>query len=295
MTDSVHCQDKEVVHRVHCINGLPLPLLVTQHQLDFMKEMELFPDDIWVVTYPRSGTTWTQQIVRSILDKGDQDLNIDQALPYLEAANSKVIPYDVDFSTIERPRAIKSHMPYNSMPCGPPKDTPGKYIYVARNPKDIAVSLFYHYFSFKTAENIDWPTFASWFVSGQVYSGSYLEHVLGWWEHRNDDNVLFLKYEDMKKDIRSAVVRIASFIGKDLTEEEVDTVIKKSTFSNMKDNPTTNYEWFPKEIKHPKATPFIRKGVVGGWKDTFTPELSGQFDAFFTHKLKAAGLEFDFD
>jgi len=27
----------------------------------------------------------------------------------------------------------------------------------------------------------------------------------------------------------------------------------------------------------------------------FTPELSGQFDAVFTHKLKAAGLEFNFD
>ena len=295
MTDSVHCQDKEDVHRVNFINGLTVPLCVTQHQLDFMKEMELFPDDIWVVTYPRSGTTWTQQIVRSILDKGDEDQNIGQAVPFLEGANSKIIPYDVDFSTIERPRAIHSHMPYNCMPCGPPKDTPGKYIYVARNPKDTAVSFFNFYFSNKIAENFDWPTFASWFLSGQVYGGSSLDHVLSWWEHRNDDNVLFLKYEDLKKDIRSAVVRIASFIGKDLTEEEVDTVIKKSTFSSMKDNPTTNYEWIPKEWKHPEATPFIRKGVVGGWKDTFTPELSGQFDAFFTHKLKAAGLEFDFD
>ena len=190
---------------VHCINGLPLPLLATQHQLDFMKEMELFSDDIWVVTYRRSGTTWTQQIVRSILDKGDEDQSIDQAVPYLEATNRKVIPYDINFSTIEQPRAIKSHMPHNSMPCGIPKDTPGKYIYVAHNPNDIAVSFFYHYFSFKAAENIDWPTFASWCLSGQLYNGCNLDHVLGWWEHRDYENVLFLKYEDMKKDIRSAI------------------------------------------------------------------------------------------
>ena len=104
--------------------------------------------------------------------------------------------------------------------------------------------------------------------------------------------MLFLKYEDMKNDIRSAVVHIASFIGKDLTEEEVDTVIEKSSFTSMKNNPTTNYEWIPKEYKHPEATPFIRKGVVGGWKEMFTPKLSGQFDDFFNHKLKAAGLEF---
>ena len=211
---------------------------------------------------------------------------------WLEAANSKIIPYDIDFSTIKRPRAIKCHMPYNFMPCGPLKDTPGKYIYVARNPKDTAVSFFYHYFSLKSAENIDWPTFAPWFLSGQVYFGSQLDHVLGWWKHRDDDNVLFLKNEEMKKDIRSAVVHIASFIGKDLKEEEVDTVIKKSSFSSMKNNPTTNYEWTPKEMKHPEGTHFMRKGVVGAWKDMFTPELSGQFEAFFTHKFNAAGLEF---
>jgi len=54
MTDLVH---SEVVHHGRPINGLPLPLYITQHQLDFMKEMKLFPDDIWVVTYPRSATT----------------------------------------------------------------------------------------------------------------------------------------------------------------------------------------------------------------------------------------------
>jgi len=64
-----------------------------------------------------------------------------------------------------------------------------------------------------------------------VNFGSYLDHVLGWWEHRSDDKVRFMKYEDMKNDIRSAIVRIASFIGRDFTEE-VDTVIKKSSLSH---------------------------------------------------------------
>lgn len=41
--------------------------------------------------------------------------------------------------------------------------------------------------------------FADMFIKGQVYWGSWAEHVLGWWRHRDDENVLFLKYEDMKK------------------------------------------------------------------------------------------------
>ncbi len=29
--------------------------------------------------------------------------------------------------------------------------------------------------------------------------GSYFDHVLQWWNHRHDENVYFLKYEDVKK------------------------------------------------------------------------------------------------
>ena len=118
-----------------------------------MKAMELFADDVWIVTYPRSGTTWMQQIVRSIRCQGNEEILIDQAIPYLEAANSDFVPYKVDLAEVERPRTFKSHMPYNRMPCGLPKDTPYKYIYVARNPKDMVVSYFYHYFSTNCAVN----------------------------------------------------------------------------------------------------------------------------------------------
>ena len=166
---------------------------------------------------------------------------------------------------------------------------------MVQNPKDVAVSYFNFHISLKFAKNVDWPTFASWFLSGEVSFGSYLDHVLSWWEHRDEENVLFLKYEDMKKDVRSAIVRIASFIGKDLTEEEMEIILRKSSFSYMKNDHTANHDWIPKERKHAEATPFIRKSVVGDWKDMFTLELSGQFDARFTHKLKAAGLKLDFD
>ena len=288
--------ENTVKHFVHYLNGLPVPPFVTQHQIDSMKEMELFPDDIWVTTYPRSGTTWTQQIVRNILSKGDDAQIINQAVPWLEAMNSKLTPYhDVDISVLEHPRAFKSHMPYNLMPCGLPSSTPCKYIYVARNPKDVAVSYFYHYFTLKLAENLDWDTFISWFVSGDLQFGDYFDHVLSWWEHRNSENVLFMKYEDMKKDIRSSVIRIASFTNKELSEKEISSVIEKSSFSSMKKNPTTNYEWVPKEVKHPEGTPFMRKGVVGGWKEHFSPEQSAQFDVLYDQKFKPVEVELKFE
>ena len=72
-------------------------------------------------------------------------------------------------------------------------------------------------------------------MKGEVDFGDYFDHVLSWWAHKDDDNVLFLKYEDMKKDLPSAVDKIAKFIGQDISKELVDEIAHKTTFANMKD------------------------------------------------------------
>ena len=88
--------------------------------------------------YPQSGTTWMQQLVRLIRNNGVQDDVI------LSAAVQAISLYPgVNVDNMSRPRAFKSHMPYDLCPCGPPNTTPCRYIYVMRNPKDVAVSLFF--------------------------------------------------------------------------------------------------------------------------------------------------------
>ena len=153
-----------MVHEVHQVDGFPLFGFVTKPQLDSLKTIQLYPSDIWISTYPKCGTTWTQQILRTLLNKGDHGLNIDQAMPWLEVANGEIIPYTVSIEDIKQPRAFKSHMPYHLMPCEQPCNTPGRYIYVVRNPKDVTVSYYFHYFSLQRAKNFSWKTFLSWFV-----------------------------------------------------------------------------------------------------------------------------------
>ncbi len=166
--------------KLHLVNGLQVPDFVLQVNVDKLKDLELYPDDVWVVTYPKSGTKWVSQIVRLIKSGGVQDDRIlEHHVPWAETVHLyESRGYDIKIKDQPRPRAFFSHFPYSLLPCGPPHTTPCKYIYVARNPKDVAVS---HFSFMKLGYNhdLDWNTFWKKFISGDVVYGDYFDHVLG--------------------------------------------------------------------------------------------------------------------
>ena len=272
-------------------NGILVPDSVfNQDHLDQLASFRLDPSDMWISTFPKSGTTWTQQIVRLIRNKGESDgLKITESVPWLENVKYK----DVNISTLPTPRAFKSHMPYELMPCGVPSSTPCKYIYVARNPKDVAVSYFFHYKKYLKLETseIDWSLFLCNFFHGNVNFGDFFDHVLSWWAHRHDANVLFLTFEGMKKDLQTAVTHIARFIGIDISDEVLSKVVDKASFSAIKGDETANYSW---NQGNPNTTDFMRKGEVGDWVNYFTPEQSAEMDRICSERLQGTGLEFIF-
>ena len=281
------------------INGLPVPPRFNTKWVESMKDtVKLRPDDIWIVTYPKSGTTWTQQIVRLILNRGiDDGLKITDAVPWVEgftAIPATGFKYQVDIDKMASPRAFKSHFPYGMMPCGLPSSTPGKYIYIVRNPRDITVSFFHHYRTLPFYPHYEWEDFFEKFLKGDVDFGDYFDHVLSWWTHKDDDNVLFLKYEDMKKDLPSAVAAIAKFIDQDISKELVEEIAHRTTFENMKKDSSANYEWRNSKVLKPTRTDFMRKGIVGDWKNYFTPEQVARLDAVYDSKLRKTGIELEF-
>ena len=275
--------------------GLNIPFFVTPESIAEAASLPLDPSDVWIATYPKSGTTWTQNIVKLIRNKGEKDgVQLMLSVPWAEA-NSDQSRFKVNLFTLPKPRAFKSHFTYDLMPCGKPSTTPCKYIYVARNPKDVAVSYFFHYIriSVRKDATLDWDIFFRNFIYGNVDSGDFFDHVLSWWSHRNEDNVLFLMFEDMKKDPRAAITRIATFIGADFSDEVIDKVVAQTSFDSMKKDDTANYSaigfWF-----NPGSTAFMRKGEVGDWRNHLTPEQSAEIDQLCEEKLKDTGLVFDF-
>ena len=239
-----------------------------------------------------SGTTWTQQIVKLIWNQGEEDgRKVVNALPWLDSV--KRIPTIEYANEMPSPRGFNTHTPYSMMAGGLPHTTPAKYVYVARNPKDVLVSYFYHMRSMKVHDfSGTWDEFYQIFISGKAIMGSWFDHVLEWWEHRDAENILFLKYEDMKKDHSGAVKKIAELMGYDLKEEVIDTIVEKTTFQSMKANPATNFEWPEIYDRVPGEQPFMRKGIVGDWRNHFTPEQNAEFSVIYAEKMKGSGLDF---
>jgi hypothetical protein len=182
------------------------------------------------------------------------------------------------------------------MPGGDPGKSPAKYITVARNPKDTAVSMYHHACSAKGFNyHGPWDWFFDQFLVGKVESGLWFDYVLEWWKHTDSDNILFLKYEDMKKDLPKAIEIIASFIGYKLEPQVVDSIAQQCSFQSMKENPACNYSVVPADTRWEDRQPFIRKGVVGDWKSYFAEDQNRRFDELYTKRMSGTGLEFEFE
>ena len=156
----------------------------------------------------------------------------------------------------------------------------------------MVVSLYFHT-KLRYYPGIDWDLFWKLYINGELEFGNYFDHLVSWWPHRNDKNVLFLKYENMVKNLPQAVSQIASFMEVDLAPNSLDQIVHLTTFENMKKNPTANYEWSKAQQKE-NATPFLRKGIVGDWKNFLSAEQSAEVDRICAERLKDIGLEFEY-
>lgn len=282
------------------VNGVIVPHFIRQERVDELKILPLRSDDLFIATFPKSGTTWTRQIVKLILNNGEDDErqllgDHDIAIPWLAGHSGSQI---TDIDAIPAPRAFFDHMPYGMMPGGPPNSTPSKYLYVARNPKDVLVSLYYHCISGKNHLGFSgvWDDLFRAFINGETFFGSWFDHVLEWWKHKDDLNVLFLKYEDMNRDPPGAVRTIAEFLDCNIQPNVVDKIVEQSSLDRMNHSTSlcTSTSSIRSRYDLDEINPFVRKGIVGDWKNHFTAEQSAEFDALFEEKMKGTGLKFEF-
>nr|XP_046158618.1 amine sulfotransferase-like isoform X2 [Oncorhynchus gorbuscha] len=295
-TDPLDSTDPQVLdymlvpHRnFNLINGVHSP-----DEVDQIQNWEIRDSDIFAVTYPKSGTIWMQQILTLIEAKGDVTPNTEhlnaQRVPWIELIGS-----EKKFNATPSPRLRVTHLQYKFMPLAI-RQKRGKVIYVARNPKDVLVS-YYHFHKYAAMLETpkDFNDFFEKFMEGKVFGNCWFEHIKMWYANRDNMNFLYITYEEMIKDLRSMVERMCKFLGKDLTEEQMASVVEHSTFRTMKQNPQANYETVPDSLlDHNKGT-FMRKGTIGDWKNHFTVAQSERFNSVFQEKMRDLPLSFTWD
>jgi hypothetical protein len=181
--------------------------------------------DVFLVTYPRSGTTWLQMMLYQLTSDGNMDFDhISDVVPWFER-----LPYSgKDIDTLPEPRAFKSHLPYRDVPKGRLR-----YIYCCRDGGDVAVS-YYHFRQSEGRYDGDFEAFFDLFMRGKVPYGNWVDHVAGWWARRDDPNVLFLRYEDAVADLPTFVRVIADFCGVEIDKASLDRVVSRCSFEFMK-------------------------------------------------------------
>ncbi|KAM4722432.1 sulfotransferase 2B1-like [Rhinophrynus dorsalis] len=274
------------------IAGIQLPgHLHNTQSLQYAQEFQFKEGDIVIVTYPKSGTTWMQEIITLIYSRGDSEVattipNWERA-PWLEHIYFKDL-----IKEGEGPRIITTHLP-SELLAPALQDSKAKVIYVARNPKDVAVS-FYHFH--KMAKFLPDPgsfaEFLEQFLEGKVSYGSWFQHVKGWHRQRKALDLFYITYEDMHKDLRHSIKKLCKFLSCPMYTKEVDKVEQHCTFSVMSQNVMVNYMLIPCEIMDHKQCKFMRKGIVGDWKQHFSEEQNAAFDKIFNENMADCDLEF---
>ncbi|XP_054993235.1 amine sulfotransferase-like [Sorex araneus] len=223
--------------------------------------------------------------------KQTENMDTTDLAPPLEYNTRKV-----DFTKRPSPRIFGSHLPYYLAPNGL-KNKRAKIVYIYRSPKDV-INSYFHFSNMvgvlKRYENLE--TFIHDFLDGKVPGSLWFDHIRGWYEHRQKFNILFLSYEEMKKDLKSAVQKLCHFLGKELSEDDLDAFVRQATFKNMKSDSRANINNILKDVAGAKSDGHhLRKGTIGDWKNHFTVAQSERFDMIFQRKMKDIPLKFIWD
>ncbi|XP_071492798.1 sulfotransferase 1A1-like [Diadema antillarum] len=289
--------------------GIWFPKMVLESSITALSSFEVRSDDVWIVTYPKSGTHWMMEIVGLILNDGDPEkvdrtwtrcieMSVDhgpasKTTGESDEGDKSREPFLETLNEAPSPRVIQSHLRLARFPRDMTKKA--KVIYLARNPKDVVTSWFHF-----TNKNLPHFTHRSWegilksFLEGETAWGPWPEHVREFWEIRDEEGVLFLFYEDILRDPLKHVKMVAQHLGRPLSADVFQRVVENSSVDQMKQTYRKVGEIKDRNCQVPRLQ-FISKGVAGRWKNHFTVAQNELFDDWYRKQMEGSDIPISFE
>lgn len=225
--------------------------------------------DIYISSYSRSGTTWTQLLLYQLTTSGAMDFeHLFDVSPWLYySALRNELP-----AQPPEPRILKTHDAYDFFAPA----TKGRFIFVYRDGKDVLVSFYHHKINVKGYTGSFAQHFKE-FIHNEDYNWFY--HLRDWAENKNNLPILYIRYESLKQDFDNTVQRIVEFCDLKIDTSILQRSKERTQFAFMKQHasqlgPKPEHVYCSKTggytVKDPSA--FIRKGSIGEGEQILTPE-----------------------
>lgn len=256
---------------------------VLMRTLRIERDITIFSDDIFLTSYPRSGNTWTRFLVGNLVhtEEAVTFLNVERLVPDMYKHGDHYLRH------LPRPRILKSHEVFD------PRYK--KVIYIVRDPRDVAVSNYHWEMKQRAmADTCPIEAFLPNWIDGKVWDrlGNWGDHVTSWVSTRGDkDGFIILRYEDMIADPARELVKVASLLGIEPTQERLTRAAELSSADRMRQlEETQGKKWVQTRYTR-QDKPFVRKASSGGWKAVLPPQSVAAIEAAWGHIMISLGYQ----
>jgi estrone sulfotransferase len=252
-------------------------------KLRIERDITIFPDDVFLTSYPRSGNTWTRFLVGNLVYQNEPVtfLTVERLVPDMYKSSDRVL------RNLARPRIVKSHE------CFDPRYR--KVIYIVRDPRDVAVSNYHWELKLRSVrDGLPIEDFVPRWMEPEFWPriGSWGDHVTSWLSTRQGKKgFLLLRYEDLKKDPQRALAQVADFLGIEPSRERLQRAVELSSADNMRKlEKQESAQWVATTLTR-QDKPFVRNATSGGWKTVLPEQTVAYIEKQWGHLMRDLGYE----
>lgn len=261
--------DKLLTNRIRSLSNFLLEI----KKYKYFEVFEQRNDDIYIITFLKSGTTWMQMILYQMLTDGNIDFNhVYDVSPWI--TNESIQGKDANIANkLPSPRIIKTHDPYKNFD----ENVKGRFIYVYRDGKDVAISLYNHIKNYNNFDETLEDNFKKFFHTNEEFN--FFKFTKDWLENKHNFKILYVDYNDLKLNFDTTVKRIAEFLKVDDKNLDWERIRERSSFELMK----KHEDKFGEQPKDKRIyNEFIRKGEIGEGEKLLSDEQKIYYEVNYT-------------